>query len=112
MARSDRIAIVRPRIVIIHGESAGMGQSTLFESLRARGLSGRTDFIEEDSDPSQRYPGYPAHFDRPEFAEVADRFVRHNADRSAGVGHPSAAMLETVWSRLVANALSRRLVIV
>lgn len=106
------MAVVRPRMVIIHGESAGMGQTTLFESLRARGLPERADFIEEDSEQSDRYPGYPAHFDRAEFAEVADRFVRHNADRFAGVGHPSAAMLETVWSQLVANAEREQLIMV
>jgi hypothetical protein len=92
------------RLVVIHGVCAGMGQSTLFEGLRGLDLIPGADYLEEDSEPSTRFPGYPAHFDRPEFAEVADRFWRHNADRAAGVGHPTADMLETVWRRLVAAA--------
>lgn len=94
----------KPRLVVIHGVCAGMGQSTLFEGLRTLDLVPRADYLEEDTEPSVRHAGYPAHFDRPEFAEVAERFLRHNADRTAGVGHPPARMLEAFWQRLVDDA--------
>lgn len=94
------------RLVIIHGVCAGIGQSTLFEGLRALDLIPGADYLEEDSEESVRHPGYPAHFDRPEFREVADRFLRHNADRTAGVGHPTAEMLERFWRRLIEGALA------
>jgi hypothetical protein len=98
--------------VIIHGVCCGIGQTTLFERLRRGEYIANADYIEEDSEQSVKYPGYPAHWDRPEFREIAERFVRHNADRTAGIGHPPPSMLETVYRHLAETAIEKETTLV
>ncbi len=84
------------RIITIHGACAGVGQSTLCRRLAA--AIPDVDVLRED-ELSQ-----PAIFTRTEFADVADRFRRHNADREAAIGHPPPHMLEAAYAALVGNA--------
>src|SRR5438270_14028988 len=85
------------RLVMIHGVCWGLGQSTLCRRL-ATAFPG-ADVLWED-EFSQ-----PAIFTRPEFADVAHRFHKHNEDRTAGIGHPPPEMLEASYKALVDTAL-------
>lgn len=78
---------------MIHGVCWGVGQSTLSRRLAA--AMPNVDVLWED-ELSQ-----PAIFTRAEFAAVADRFHRHNADPDAGIGNPTAQMLEDAYRNLV-----------
>jgi len=83
---------------MVHGAYWGVGQSTL-----TRGLAGaipEADVLWED-ELSQ-----PAIFTRLEFAAVAERFHRHNAEPSAGVGHPPPEMLEGAYRALVRTLMA------
>lgn len=78
---------------MIHGVCWGAGQSTLCRRLSS--AIPDVDVLWED-ELSQ-----PAIFTRREFAAVADRFHRHNAQPAAGIGNPTAPMLEDAYQRLV-----------
>jgi hypothetical protein len=84
--------LMAARIVMIHGTAYGIGQSTLFDALRK--YLPAADLLSEDEVTAD---GYPDYFERVEFAEVADRFRRHNANPSAGIGNPPARMLEDAY---------------
>jgi hypothetical protein len=84
---------------MIHGICWGIGQSTL--SRRLAEAIPDVDVLWED-ELSQ-----PAIFTRAEFAEVADRFHRHNANPDAGIGHPPRQLLEDAYTRLVERAVAK-----
>jgi hypothetical protein len=86
------------RLVMIHGVCWGIGQSTLCRRLAS--VIPDADVLWED-ELSQ-----PAIFTRDEFATVAARFHRHNANPDAGIGNPTAPMLEDAYQRLVQTALA------
>ncbi|HVX45764.1 MAG TPA: hypothetical protein VHC49_17875 [Mycobacteriales bacterium] len=80
-------------LIMIHGVCWGVGQSTLCRRLAS--AIPEVDVLWED-EFSQ-----PGIFTRPEFADVADRFRRRNADPAAGISCPPAVMLEDAYRRLV-----------
>jgi hypothetical protein len=82
---------------MVHGVCWGVGQSTLTRRLAS--AMPDADVLWED-ELSQ-----PAIFTRSEFAAVADRFYRHNANPDAGIGHPTARMLEDAYGRLARTVL-------